>query len=80
MWKSPENDAMPYTSKVYERPTQTAVEWSWHVISIAACNIIVTSPGLSDNKTVAQRVSLRRTSSNQIDNFRALQMELRRNT
>jgi len=26
MWKSPENDAMPYTSKVYERPTQAAVE------------------------------------------------------
>jgi len=33
------------------RKSQAVVEWSWHVISTAACNIIVTSPNLPDHKT-----------------------------
>jgi len=44
------NTKTRYLKSIKEWPTQAVVEWSWHAISIAACNIIVTSPDLPDHK------------------------------
>jgi len=39
------------------------VEWSWHVISITACDIVATSPDLLDHKTCKCRMTTAMTSS-----------------
>jgi len=44
------NTKTRYLKSIWQRPTQALVEWSWHVISIAAYNITVTSPDLPDHK------------------------------
>ena len=57
------NTKTRYLKSIQERPTQAVVEWSWHVISIAACNIIVTSPDLFDHKTIISIILLQNVES-----------------